>query len=101
MIFAKLKRFDLVVSLACLALLSYFAWHAYHGTRGFPYRDKLLAQSAQLEQKFAEISMLSQSIETRVALMRPESVDPDMLDELARKNLDLVQKSDIIVPLSP
>ena len=36
-------------------------------------------------------------LEGKVALMRPESVDPDMLEELARSQLELARPNELIV----
>jgi cell division protein FtsB len=92
-----LKRFEFLVSFGCLVMLGYFGWHAFYGTRGFPYREQLLKHSEMLTRELEGIATQRKTIETRVALMRPESIDPDLLDELARKDLNMVKQSDIIV----
>lgn len=91
------KRFDLMVMLSCMLLLGYFGWHAFLGPKGFAFRDALKHQVAVLSQDLEAISAKSVSLETQVRLMRPESVDPDMLDELARDKLELVRAGDIVV----
>ena len=90
-------RFDLIVSFASLALLGYFAWHAERGPRGIHYRDKLVAQVAQLENRFSQIDGQRQQIEHKASLMRPDSIDPDMLDELARAKLEMTGPNDFVV----
>ncbi len=94
------KRFEFLVSLGCLVLLGYFAWTAFYGPRGYPYRDQLNQHVATLAIEFDGIVAKRKAIETRVALMRPESIDPDMLDELARKTLDLSSSNELTVKLS-
>ncbi len=94
------KRFEFLVSLACLVLLGYFAWTAFYGPRGYPYREQLNQHVATLKDEFDGIVAKHKAIETRVALMRPESMDPDMLDELARKTLDLAASNEITIKLS-
>ncbi len=44
----RMQRFDVLVTLGCLVLLSYFAWHAMKGPRGYDYL-------AQLRDKFPEL----------------------------------------------
>ncbi len=96
----KLKKFELLVSLACLAMLGYLGWHGFYGERGYPFRDKLALQLDQLKAETATILVQRQAIEARVTLLRPESIDPDLLDELARKDLFLVKPTDVIVAFS-
>jgi cell division protein FtsB len=91
------KRFEFLVSLGCLAMLGYLGWQEFYGPRGYPYRDQLLQHSLALTKDRDTIEVQRKTIETRVALMRPESIDPDMLDELARKNLNMVRQNDIVV----
>jgi hypothetical protein len=35
-------------------------------------------------------------LENKVVLLRPESIDPDLLDELARENLELAKPTDVV-----
>ena len=90
-------KFDLVVMMVCMALLGYFGWHGYYGPRSFAHRDEAHARVAQLEEKLAAIRQESGKLEARVQLMRPESIDPDMLDELARRELEYAKPGDLIL----
>ena len=54
--------------------------------------DKRQSDLAVLEQKRAELK-------NRVALLDPRHADPDMVDELARKKLNVVHPDDMIVDL--
>ena len=91
------RRFDTIVTLVCLALLGYFAWHASKGPRGFGFRDGLSAQASAHKGQLAEIDTRRLDLEHRVSLLRPESIDPDMLDELARSQLEMAGPSDLVV----
>ena len=64
------------------------AWGGYH--RALKERQ---AELAQLEQERAELKHRSQ-------LLDPRKADPDMADELVRKNLGLVRPDEVIVPLN-
>ena len=97
----RISKFDSVVTCACLGLLGFFAWHAQEGPRGFAFREKLASQSRQLSEELTAIKKQRTDFETRVALLRPESVDPDMLDEMARSTLDVAGPNDLIVLDSP
>ncbi len=97
----RISKFDSVVTCACLGLLGFFAWHAQEGPRSFAFREKLASQSRQLGEELAAIQKQRTDFETRVSLLRPESVDPDMLDEMARSTLDVAGPNDLIVLDSP
>jgi len=91
-----MRRFDFVVTCVCCALLGYFGWHAYKGPRGFPYRDGLEVKVASLKSKFEGMQAQREKLEAKVTLLRPDSIDPDLLDELARGKLELAKPSDVV-----
>jgi cell division protein FtsB len=93
----RFRRYDVLVSLGCIALLSSFAWYANKGPRGYAYRDRLEQQIAELEKANADLSSEKLALEKRVQLLRPEHIDRDMLEELARKDLHMVYPNELIV----
>ena len=93
----RLKRFDWLVTLGCLVLLGYFAWHAFEGPRGYAHLAALSAGVEKLESELQVTMVAKSGLEGKVALMRPESVDPDMLEELARSQLELARPNELIV----
>ena len=95
-----MRRFDLAVTCVCCALLGYFAWHAWKGPRGYPYQDSLQQEIASLDQKFAMVQQKRVRLEHKVGLLRPESIDPDMLDEMARGSLEVARPGDLVVFLA-
>ena len=64
------------------------AWSEYNRT--------LAEQHTQLEQLQAERDVLK----NRVALLNPNSVDPDMAGELLRKDLNVVHPDEIVILLN-
>lgn len=100
MTIARFKNFEVLVSCCCLAMLAYFGWHAYSGPRGYGHRDQLAAQLDIFIKQEADITAQRAVIEARVVLMRPESIDPDLLDELARRELFLGKPNEILVKTS-
>jgi len=90
---AKRAAFPLV----CLLLALYFAYHAIVGDYGLVARDKLQHQAAELGAELRELQALRRDLELHVSLMRPESLDPDMLDERARETLNLAHPNDITI----
>ena len=63
------------------------AWGGYH--RALKERQ---AELTQLEQQKAQLRHHS-------ALLDPRKADPDMADELVRKDLGLVRPDEVIIPL--
>jgi cell division protein FtsB len=96
----RFKRFDYLVSVGCLLLLAYFAWHAAYGTRSYKFHDVLVVNSNFLAKQLEIMSDQRKAIEAQVSLVRPENIDPDMLDELARRDLDLAKSTDLVVHYS-
>ena len=64
------------------------AWGGYH--RALKERQ---AELAQLEQQKAQLKHRSD-------LLNPRKADPDIADELVRKDLGLVRPDEVIVPLN-
>jgi cell division protein FtsB len=93
-------RLDLVVTGSCLLLLGYVALHVYQGPRGVGYRDALLAEVRDLQGQLEAQTTERKRLDNRAKLLRPESVDPDMVEELARRDLALVYPNDRIILLS-
>jgi cell division protein FtsB len=93
----KIQKFDSIVTIACLTMLGYFAWHGLEGPRGFSYHDKINQEAEQLAAQLNEINSMRTKFEQRVALMRPEAVDPDLLDELARSTLEMAAPNELIM----
>lgn len=95
----RFRRFDLLVGFACVALLGSFAWYALQGPRGYVYRSALQQQLQVLQQENIALLANKSTLEKRVRLMRPENLDPDMLEELARKELKMLHPNEIVVKL--
>jgi len=91
------RKFDLIVTVVCLALLGFFAWHAFKGPRGFAHEAALEARAEKLATDLGALRAERKRLDRRVALMRPDSIDPDMLDELARTELGYVKAGDLVL----
>ena len=89
--------FDLTVMIVCLSLLGFFAWHGLNGKRSFANQEAILVKVSELEEERDKVQARREALQTRVALLRPESIDPDMLEEMARKMLGFVRSNEILV----
>ena len=64
------------------------AWGGYH-------RDLL-----QRKTELAELDQQRQALKHRSNLLDPRKADPDMADELVRRDLGLVRPDEVVVPLN-
>ncbi len=82
-----------------LIIIGTFAGHAVAGPNGLlawgGYNRDLEARTAQLAELEAERARLRH----RSALLDPRKADPDMADELVRRDLGLVRTDEVILPL--
>ena len=76
-------------------VIGYFGVNAYTGNHGLRAKQDLDQQIAQLTSELDALKSERASWERRVALLKPESIDPDMLDERARVLLDYADPRDI------
>jgi cell division protein FtsB len=95
---AMRRRAHLVVGpMLGIALTGYFAYHLVEGERGFKawlrLNGEIRAATANLEAVRAQRAAL----EVKVSNLRPEHVDPDLLDERIRATLNLVSPDDIVL----
>ncbi|HSD34245.1 MAG TPA: septum formation initiator family protein, partial [Alphaproteobacteria bacterium] len=80
-------------------VFSYFAYHAVEGDRGLRSWLKLRQEIADAKSSEAELAAERDRLERRVALLRPESLDRDMLEERARAVLNLARPEDRVILL--
>jgi cell division protein FtsB len=91
----------LALQLGAALIIGYFAFQGYHGDYG------LLARRA-FEQEIANLTVERDALrserthwEQRVSLLRADRLDPDLLDELARRELGFAQPNDLVMLQPP
>lgn len=87
----------LIIPLAATSALAYFGFHALNGELGLVGRARIEHQITDLEEQLAVLAAERQELVMRVSLMRPESLDPDMVDERARLNLNLIHAKELTI----
>src|SRR5579862_2326807 len=90
-----------MIPLTGAALMAYFAYHAVQGDRGLIAWWKLRYEIERTDLTLADVTAERQALERRVSLLRPESLDRDMLEERARIMLGFVHPDDRVVPEPP
>src|SRR6266568_2019910 len=78
-------------------LIGYFGVNAYTGNLGLKAKQDLDLQIAQLSGDLGALKAERDSWERRVALLKSDRLDPDMLDERARALLDYVDPRDLVL----
>ena len=91
----------LLLPLSCLFILGYFAYHGVEGSYGLFALGKLNERIATLETELQAVRDERSQMERHVALMRPDSLDRDMIDERARQALNMSDAKDIVIFLAP
>jgi cell division protein FtsB len=77
--------------------VAYFAYHTMEGDRGILAWLRLKNEILEAELQLAKVSTDRQEMEHRVLLLRPDHLDPDMLEERARIMLNMGRDDEIVV----
>ncbi len=87
----------LVGPLLGLALTSYFVYHTIEGDRGLRAWRDINQQLHVANDQLATVAAERDALEHKVDGLNPNHVDPDLLDQQIRQQLDLVSPGDIIL----
>ena len=98
------KRFRTVLNALALytiaaLVIGYFGVNAYSGNRGLRAKQDLDQQIAELSGELDALKAERANWERRVSLLKPESIDPDMLDERARVLLNSADPRELTLRL--
>jgi cell division protein FtsB len=78
------------------ALIGYFGINAYTGKYGLHAQAALDQEMIALTTELARLKQERITLEHRVSLLRAGSLDPDMLDERARFQLEFAHPRDLV-----
>jgi cell division protein FtsB len=95
---ARLKAIMTGIALYAMAaaMIGYFGINAYTGKYGLTARVELDQEIVSLTNELARLKQERADAEQRVSLLRSDRVDPDMLDERARYQLDYANPHDLV-----
>jgi cell division protein FtsB len=79
--------------------IGYFGVNAFTGRHGLRAQQDLEQQLAAMQRELGELKAERSFWERRVALLRSEAIDPDMLDERARTLLGVSDPRDLVLLL--
>lgn len=86
---------------AAALIIGYFWVNAHSGEHGLKAKQDLAEQVVDLTSQLAALRQERAGWEHRIGLLRPKAVDPDLLEERARAQLDYVHPRDLILMLKP
>ena len=91
------RQRHVLLPLLFAVVFGYFAYHMMEGGRGiFAFRH-LRQEVTKAEDTLAEVAATRKTWERRVALLRSQSLDPDMLDERARALLNIGKPEEVVI----
>jgi len=80
---------------------SFFFWHAVHGQRGLKAGEEYEQKLTQLKFERDLLKLQRLQLEHRLALIKGEKVDADILEDEVRKTLGRTHKNEVVVLMSP
>jgi cell division protein FtsB len=84
---------------SCLLVGGYFAFHAVNGPTGYSAWREYKVQRAKLDTAVDNSKEQKVALQRQLALLNPRAVNPDLADELVRRNLDMIRPDEVVVPL--
>ena len=95
----RIRAFLTALGLYLVAALfiGYFGINAYTGKNGINARQGLDQQIADLTREVERVKAERAWWERRVALLKADRIDPDMLDERARQVLNYTDPRDVVI----
>ncbi len=81
------------------SVVAYFAYYTVQGDRGLMALNHLQGEVVKAEAVLAEVKAEREEVQRRVQLLRPDNLDPDMLEERARILLNQTHPDDLVILL--
>jgi cell division protein FtsB len=91
----------LALYLFAALFIGYFAVNAFTGNHGLRAQQNLEQQLATMQGELTRLKAEHVLWQRRVALLRSDRLDPDMLDERARALIGYVDPRDLTLLLTP
>jgi cell division protein FtsB len=82
---------------ALSALIAYFAYHAFAGEQGLGRWTDLQQALSEKQAELDAITAANDVLRRDIARLTPGRVDPDLVEIMAREDLNLVYADEIII----
>lgn len=99
---AKLRTllFSAMGPAIAILLLFFFAGYVVLGSNGVLAWGDYTRQLRQAKVELKGVEEQRRELKNRVDLLNPRRVDPDLSDELIRRQLGVIHRDEVIVPLN-
>jgi cell division protein FtsB len=87
----------LILPVATALFLTYFGYHALYGGNGLYSKHIVEEQTKELQAKLGDLTSRRQALQQQVALLSDGTVEKDMLDEQARRALNMAQPGELVI----
>ena len=84
----------------CVIIVGNFAGYAIAGSNGLLAWGGYHRDFLERKQELAQLEVQRSALKHRSSLLDPHKADPDMADELVRRDLGLVRPDEVVVPLN-
>ena len=91
----------LVIPALSAAVVSYFGYYTVFGARGLEALYDTNAQLAVQQEQLATLKGEHARLAHRIKLLEPGSVDPDMVEEVAREQMLDSAPGEVAIPRAP
>ena len=99
--FRRRMKWQSWLAVVGFGLAIYFGYHAVNGNRGLLASQQMEAELEASEKQLADLKRERADLERKVKRLRPDQLDPDLIDELARDMLSMTEPDDVIILLEP
>jgi cell division protein FtsB len=100
---SKKRRFlqNALLYLGAMSLIAYFAFHTYFGENGLQAQKETQLVIVGLKQDLQKLRYEREAYEHRISLLQNDKLDPDMLDERARRVLNYAAPKEVVIMVKP
>lgn len=95
------RTWQTILSVLAACIVVYFLYHTIQGDHGWMAMLQLKNKVATAEGDLSQLQKEHQDLDHRIHLLRPESLDPDLLDEESRKALGYTKPNEITILTPP
>ena len=78
-------------------ILGYFGFHAFNGDYGIRAHLAITKRIEVLETQLKARTAIRERLEKRVAMLREGGMERDIVDEYARRQLNLVREDEVVI----
>ena len=82
-------------------MVGYFVHHAQSGARGLEAKRQLKIQAYEISKELEVLKTQRAEWERRIALLRSDQIDRDLLEERSRNLLGRVHRNDLVIITGP